>query len=105
MSASHHGDYCDDCRHHVDSCGCIRCASCDELFNPGADLANLCQDCEGKSRLEEQLEASLTGDVASRFELPSEAQLIAVDAQLSRLLREGPPRRQGITPKATAQKE
>jgi hypothetical protein len=61
--------------------------------------------CECPSELEEQLEASLTGDVASRFGLPSEAQLIAVDAQLSRLLREGPPRRQGITPKATAQKE
>jgi hypothetical protein len=55
--------------------------------------------------LAEQLEASLSGEVASRFELPSEAQLIAVDAQLARLLREGPPRRQGVMPIAEAQKE
>jgi hypothetical protein len=48
--------------------------------------------CECEPTLEDQLQASLTGDVVSRFDLPSEAQLIAIDAQLSRLLREGPPR-------------
>jgi hypothetical protein len=40
------------------------------------------------------LELSLSGRVVSRLDLPSEAQLIAVDAQLSRLLREGPPKKE-----------
>jgi hypothetical protein len=46
------------------------------------------------TELEQQLEASLKGRIASRFDLPTEAQLIAVDAQLSRLLREGPPKKE-----------
>lgn len=69
----------------------------DDAWCPGCHcLVELCE-C-----LESQLEASLTGDVASRFELPSEAQLIAVDAQLSRLLREGPPRKADHAAKQTA---
>jgi hypothetical protein len=55
------------------------------------------------SELEAQLEASLA--IVRSADLPSEAQLIAVEAQLARLLREGPPRRQGIQPNAIAQKE
>jgi hypothetical protein len=43
------------------------------------------------TELEQQLEASLTGRIVSRLELPSEAEQTAIHAQLERLLREGIP--------------
>lgn len=107
MSASPHNAHCDTCDHHVDDCRCSVCSDCGKYFDPfHANSDETCLGChEKETALERQLEASLTGHVASSFDLPSDAALIAVDAQLARLLREGPPRRQGVSPKATAQKE
>jgi hypothetical protein len=107
VSASPSWDRCKLCGAHTDTgCDCAVCADCRETYGYEASRDGLCEPCSAKaSALEEQLEASLSGKVASRFDLPSEAELVAIDAQLARLLREGPPRRQGIAPIAKAQKE
>ena len=97
MSASHPGDFCDDCDNHVDSCACRRCKACSETFNPDrCDSDELCRACFAKQvTLEALLEASVDNlpNIVSRFDLPSEAALNATHAELARLLREPPKKR------------
>ena len=62
---------------------------CEDAWCSGCHC--LVELCECTSALAEQLEASLSGEVVSRLDLPRDAELVAIDAQLARLLREGIP--------------